>query len=160
MQCLQDILAWTRQCNCCPPDSIAAAYVQLYPVGAEVLLYEPIVFDLAALAVLCRTVLGLLYSAVNVVSICLLVRSSETYQLHAELAAEAGPHFCLSHCHVASTGHACRYSKSQEAVDLMGKFKSLLDPNQILNPYKLLPEKNRLYQPAHGHIQQSSAVTR
>ncbi|KAL3143740.1 hypothetical protein ABBQ32_003572 [Trebouxia sp. C0010 RCD-2024] len=52
------------------------------------------------------------------------------------------------------------YSKSQEAVDLMGKFKSLLDPNQILNPYKLLPEKNRLYQPAHGHIQQSSAVTR
>lgn len=42
----------------------------------------------------------------------------------------------------------------------MGKFKSLLDPNQILNPYKLLPEKNRIYQPAHGQHQQSSAVTR
>ena len=42
----------------------------------------------------------------------------------------------------------------------MGKFKSLLDPNQILNPYKLLPEKNRLYLPGHGHNQQSSAVTR
>ena len=59
-----------------------------------------------------------------------------------------------------STVRPCRYSKSQEAVDLMGKFKSLLDPNQILNPYKLLPEKNRLYQPGHGHKQQSSAVTR
>ena len=42
----------------------------------------------------------------------------------------------------------------------MGKFKSLLDPNQILNPYKLLPERNRLYQPGHGRKQQSSAVTR
>ena len=59
-----------------------------------------------------------------------------------------------------STVRPCRYSKSQEAVDLMGKFKSLLDPNQILNPYKLLPEKNRLYQPGHSHNQQSSAVTR
>ncbi len=29
----------------------------------------------------------------------------------------------------------------------MGRFKSLLDPNQILNPYKLLPEKNRFYKP-------------
>lgn len=41
----------------------------------------------------------------------------------------------------------CRYSKSAEAVQLMGRFKSLLDPNQILNPYKLLPEKNRYYKP-------------
>ncbi|KAA6424891.1 MAG: actin interacting [Trebouxia sp. A1-2] len=39
------------------------------------------------------------------------------------------------------------YSKSAEAVQLMGRFKSLLDPNQILNPYKLLPEKNRYYKP-------------
>lgn len=41
----------------------------------------------------------------------------------------------------------CRYSKSEEAVELMGRFKSLLDPNQILNPYKLLPAKNQLYKP-------------
>lgn len=45
----------------------------------------------------------------------------------------------------------CRYSKSEEAVDLMGKFKSLLDPNQILNPYKLLPVKNRYYKPQEHH---------
>ena len=45
-----------------------------------------------------------------------------------------------------------RYSKSEEAVDLMGKFKTLLDPNQILNPYKVLPVKNRYYKPQeHGH---------
>lgn len=50
-----------------------------------------------------------------------------------------------------------RYSKSEEAVELMGRFKSLLDPNQILNPYKLLPEKNRHYQP-HQH-EHATAVT-
>ncbi len=52
---------------------------------------------------------------------------------------------------------SCRYSKSDEAVQLMGKFKSLLDPNQILNPYKLLPEKNRYYKP-HTH-EHATAVT-
>lgn len=50
------------------------------------------------------------------------------------------------------------YSKPEEAVQLMGKFKSLLDPNQILNPYKLLPQKNRIYKP-HQH-QHATAVTR
>ncbi len=51
----------------------------------------------------------------------------------------------------------CRYSKSEEAVQLMGKFKSLLDPLQILNPYKLLPEKDRQYRPHRD--EQVTAVT-
>lgn len=43
-------------------------------------------------------------------------------------------------------------------MDLAGKFKSLLDPNQILNPYKLLPAGNRYYKP-HNH-QNATAVER
>jgi D-2-hydroxyglutarate dehydrogenase len=31
------------------------------------------------------------------------------------------------------------YSKSPEAIELMRKIKGLMDPNQILNPYKVLP---------------------
>uniref|UniRef100_A0A0A9E8J0 FAD-binding oxidoreductase/transferase type 4 C-terminal domain-containing protein n=1 Tax=Arundo donax TaxID=35708 RepID=A0A0A9E8J0_ARUDO len=32
------------------------------------------------------------------------------------------------------------YSKSPEAVQLMASIKKLLDPNSILNPYKVLPQ--------------------
>jgi D-2-hydroxyglutarate dehydrogenase len=32
------------------------------------------------------------------------------------------------------------YSKSSEAVQLMASIKKLLDPNSILNPYKVLPQ--------------------
>ena len=32
-----------------------------------------------------------------------------------------------------------RYSKSEAAVQIMGKIKTLFDPNGILNPYKVLP---------------------
>lgn len=31
------------------------------------------------------------------------------------------------------------YSKSTEAIQMMKKLKSLMDPNGILNPYKVLP---------------------
>ena len=31
------------------------------------------------------------------------------------------------------------YSKSKQSVELMKKFKTLLDPKLILNPYKTLP---------------------
>ena len=34
----------------------------------------------------------------------------------------------------------CRYTKSQEAVKLMGQIKRVFDPNGILNPYKVLPQ--------------------
>jgi D-2-hydroxyglutarate dehydrogenase len=32
------------------------------------------------------------------------------------------------------------YSKSPEAVQLMASIKKLMDPNSILNPYKVLPQ--------------------
>jgi D-2-hydroxyglutarate dehydrogenase len=32
------------------------------------------------------------------------------------------------------------YSKSPEAVQLMASIKKLVDPNSILNPYKVLPQ--------------------
>lgn len=32
-----------------------------------------------------------------------------------------------------------RYSKSEEAVQLMKNIKNMMDPNGILNPYKVLP---------------------
>ncbi|KAF8018717.1 hypothetical protein BT93_H3577 [Corymbia citriodora subsp. variegata] len=32
------------------------------------------------------------------------------------------------------------YSKSPAAVQLMASVKNLLDPNHILNPYKVLPQ--------------------
>ena len=34
----------------------------------------------------------------------------------------------------------CRYTKSPEAVKLMGQIKRVFDPNGILNPYKVLPQ--------------------
>lgn len=33
-----------------------------------------------------------------------------------------------------------RYTKSPEAVKLMGAIKRAFDPNGILNPYKVLPQ--------------------
>ncbi len=33
-----------------------------------------------------------------------------------------------------------RYTKSPEAVKLMGQIKRVFDPNGILNPYKVLPQ--------------------
>ncbi|KAG0578372.1 hypothetical protein KC19_4G018000 [Ceratodon purpureus] len=39
--------------------------------------------------------------------------------------------------------HALHYSKSTEAIMLMEKFKSLLDPKGILNPYKVLPNASK-----------------
>jgi len=38
--------------------------------------------------------------------------------------------------------HALHYSKSAEAITLMRKFKTLLDPKGILNPYKMLPNSS------------------
>jgi D-2-hydroxyglutarate dehydrogenase len=35
------------------------------------------------------------------------------------------------------------YSKPEEAVQLMGQLKRLLDPHGILNPYKVLPGRAR-----------------
>jgi len=35
--------------------------------------------------------------------------------------------------------HALHYSKATEAMELMRRFKNLLDPKGILNPYKVLP---------------------
>lgn len=32
-----------------------------------------------------------------------------------------------------------RYSKSQNAIELMKQLKKLMDPNGILNPYKVVP---------------------
>ncbi len=32
-----------------------------------------------------------------------------------------------------------RYSKPAEAIDIMHRVKAMLDPNQIMNPYKFLP---------------------
>lgn len=34
----------------------------------------------------------------------------------------------------------CRYTKSPEAVQLMGQIKKVFDSNGILNPYKVLPQ--------------------
>lgn len=39
--------------------------------------------------------------------------------------------------------HALHYSKSTEAITLMKKFKTLLDPKGILNPYKVLPNASK-----------------
>jgi D-2-hydroxyglutarate dehydrogenase len=39
---------------------------------------------------------------------------------------------------------ALRYSKSNEAVDLMQRLKLLFDPHRILNPYKVLPDARHL----------------
>ena len=33
----------------------------------------------------------------------------------------------------------CRYTKPEEAIDLMRKLKDLFDPHHIMNPYKFLP---------------------
>lgn len=33
------------------------------------------------------------------------------------------------------------YSKSSGAIELMKKMKAIMDPNGILNPYKVLPDK-------------------
>jgi D-2-hydroxyglutarate dehydrogenase len=45
--------------------------------------------------------------------------------------------------------HALHYSKSDEAISLMWKFKNLLDPKGILNPYKVLPtSSNTVSSPA------------
>ena len=33
------------------------------------------------------------------------------------------------------------YSKSTEAVSMMRQLKNIFDPNQILNPYKVLPDQ-------------------
>jgi len=35
---------------------------------------------------------------------------------------------------------ALHYSKSQPLIDIMQNIKQMLDPNGILNPYKVLPE--------------------
>lgn len=35
------------------------------------------------------------------------------------------------------------FSKTTQAVDLMEKIKNIMDPNAILNPYKVLPPKFR-----------------
>ena len=32
-----------------------------------------------------------------------------------------------------------RYSKPAEAIDIMHRVRAMLDPNQIMNPYKFLP---------------------
>ncbi len=39
-------------------------------------------------------------------------------------------------CSASSAG---RYTKPAAAVDLMAQIKALVDPNLILNPYKVLP---------------------
>jgi D-2-hydroxyglutarate dehydrogenase len=33
------------------------------------------------------------------------------------------------------------FSKSQEAIEFMKQLKEMMDPNAILNPYKILPQK-------------------
>lgn len=38
--------------------------------------------------------------------------------------------------------YALHYSKSSQAIELMHQIKNVMDPNGILNPYKVLPDKH------------------
>lgn len=46
----------------------------------------------------------------------------------------------------------CRYTKRPEAIDMMRDLKQLLDPNGILNPYKVLPEHPEFPSAAHDMV--------
>lgn len=56
----------------------------------------------------------------------------EVAKVHGSISAEHGIGF--------RKPHYIHYSKDASALKLMKEFKQLMDPNGILNPYKVLPE--------------------
>ena len=56
-----------------------------------------------------------------------------TSKLHGSVSAEHGIGFHKT--------KYLKYSKSPEAIQFMQKLKNLMDPDAILNPYKVLPQK-------------------
>lgn len=57
-----------------------------------------------------------------------------TSKLHGSVSAEHGIGFLKT--------KYLKYSKRPEALHLMREMKSMMDPNGILNPYKVLPREN------------------